>query len=192
MDLRFKRWSLAGRSQDARSGAPAQELPPFVRLRTPPPPRNPARPPCRPLPGRHRAPPEPRSPIPPPATGRTASYPQGPAGGGHHRPHQPSPGSGSGPALAVRIAGDITAERLNLLQEADDICTAEIQAAGAHETLCQTFAVLLQLKSVGVMGDLDHQPKRRISNRIINKVRGIHCVVLEVSSLLVTIEWILR
>ncbi len=188
MDLGFKRWSLAGGSRSARSGAPAQELLPFVRLWTPPPPQNPARPPRRPLPGRHRAPPEPRSPIPPPATGRTASYPQGPAGGGHHRPHQPSPS----PSLAVRIAGDITAERLNLLQEADDICTAEIQAAGAHETLWQTFAVLLPVKSVGVMGDLDHQLLRRISNRIINEVWGIHRVVLEVSSLLATIEWILR
>ena len=124
---------------------------------------------------------------------------------------QPFPG----PGLAVRIAGDITAERLHLLQEADDICTAEIQAAGAHETLWQYFAVLLPVKSVGVMGDartyenacalrivesldgmtadwgdLDHQLLRRISNRIINEVRGINRVVLDISSKPpATIEW---
>ena len=124
---------------------------------------------------------------------------------------QPFPG----PGLAVRIAGDITAERLHLLQEADDICTAEIQAAGAHETLWQYFAVLLPVKSVGVMGDartyenvcalrivesldgmtadwgdLGHQLLRRISNRIINEVRGINRVVLDISSKPpATIEW---
>ena len=128
---------------------------------------------------------------------------------------QPLPAAGVGPGLAVRIAGDITAERLNLLQEADDICTAEIQAAGAHEPLWQTFAVLLPVKSVGVMGDartyenacalrivesldgmtadwgyLDHQLLRRISNRIINEVRGINRVVLDISSKPpATIEW---
>ena len=128
----------------------------------------------------------------------------------------PQPGDKiPGPGLAVRIAGDITAERLNLLQEADDICTAEIHAAGAHETLWQTFAVLLPVKSVGVMGDartyenacalrivesldgmtadwgyLDHQLLRRISNRIINEVRGINRVVLDISSKPpATIEW---
>ena len=134
---------------------------------------------------------------------------------GQHPTCKPFPNSGVGPGLAVRIAGNITAERLNLLQEADDICTAEIQAAGAHETLWQTFAVLLPVKSVGVMGDartyenacalrivesldgmtadwgdLDHQLLRRISNRIINEVRGINRVVLDISSKPpATIEW---
>ena len=117
---------------------------------------------------------------------------------GHHPARQPFLGSGLG--LGVRLAGDIT---------------AEIQAAGAHETLWQTFAVLLPVKSVGVMGDartyenacalrivesldgmtadwgyLDHQLLRRISNRIINEVRGINRVVLDISSKPpATIEW---
>lgn len=124
---------------------------------------------------------------------------------------QPFPG----PGLAVRIAGDITQERLDLLAEADAICTAEIEAAGAHESLWQYFAVLLPVKSVGVMGDLrtyenacalrivesvdgmtadwgylDHQLLRRISNRIINEVKGINRVVLDISSKPpATIEW---
>ena len=124
---------------------------------------------------------------------------------------QPFPG----PGLAVRIAGDITAERLHLLQEADAICTAEIEAAGAHTNLWQYFAVLLPVKSVGVMGDartyesacalrivesvdgmtadwgyLDRDLLRRISNRIINEVRGINRVVLDISSKPPsTIEW---
>ncbi|MEM9802845.1 MAG: glutamine-hydrolyzing GMP synthase [Planctomycetota bacterium] len=124
---------------------------------------------------------------------------------------QPFPG----PGLAVRIAGTVTPERLELLREADAICTAEIEAAGAHETLWQYFAVLLPVKSVGVMGDartyenacalrlvesvdgmtadwgyLDREALRRISNRIINEVRGINRVVLDISSKPPsTIEW---
>lgn len=124
---------------------------------------------------------------------------------------QPFPG----PGLAVRIVGDITQERLDLLAEADAICTGEIEAAGAHKTLWQYFAVLLPVKSVGVMGDartyenacalrivesvdgmtadwgyLDHQLLRRISNRIINEVSGINRVVLDISSKPPsTIEW---
>ena len=124
---------------------------------------------------------------------------------------QPFPG----PGLAVRIAGDITQERLDLLADADAICTAEIEAAGAHKSLWQYFAVLLPVKSVGVMGDqrtyenacalrivesvdgmtadwgyLDHELLRRISNRIINEVKGINRVVLDISSKPpATIEW---
>ena len=124
---------------------------------------------------------------------------------------QPFPG----PGLAVRIAGDITPERLDLLREADAITTAEIESAGAHANLWQYFAVLLPVKSVGVMGDartyesacalrivesldgmtadwgyLDRDLLRRISNRIINEVRGINRVVLDVSSKPPsTIEW---
>jgi len=124
---------------------------------------------------------------------------------------QPFPG----PGLAVRIVGEVTQERCELLREADHIVTSEIQAAGAHEGLWQYFAVLLPVKSVGVMGDartyenacalrivesqdgmtadwgyLDHDLLRKISNRIINEVRGINRVVLDISSKPPsTIEW---
>ena len=124
---------------------------------------------------------------------------------------QPFPG----PGLAVRIAGEVTAERLAVLREADDIVTTEIQDAGAHEGLWQYFAVLLPVRSVGVMGDartyenavalrivesvdgmtadwgyLERELLRTISNRIINEVSGINRVVLDVSSKPPsTIEW---
>ena len=120
-----------------------------------------------------------------------------------------------GPGLAVRIAGEVTPERCALLREADAIVTSEIQEADAHVGLWQYFAVLLPVKSVGVMGDartyenacalrivesvdgmtadwtyLDHELLRRISNRIINEVRGINRVVLDISSKPPsTIEW---
>ena len=124
---------------------------------------------------------------------------------------QPFPG----PGLAVRIAGEITQERLEVLREADAIVTSEIEAAGAHEGLWQYFAVLLPIQSVGVMGDartyenacalrlvesvdgmtadwayLDHDLLRRISTRVINEVRGLNRVVLDISSKPPsTIEW---
>jgi GMP synthase (glutamine-hydrolysing) len=124
---------------------------------------------------------------------------------------QPFPG----PGLAVRIVGEVTPAEVAILQEADAIVTGEIEAAGAHEGLWQYFAVLLPVKSVGVMGDartyenacalrviesrdgmtadwtyLDHELLRRISNRIINEVRGINRVVLDISSKPPsTIEW---
>ena len=124
---------------------------------------------------------------------------------------QPFPG----PGLAVRIAGEVTPERLALLREADDVVTSEVEAAGAEEDLWQYFAVLLPVKSVGVMGDartyenaialrivesldgmtadwayLERDLLRRISNRIINEVRGINRVLLDVSSKPPsTIEW---
>lgn len=124
---------------------------------------------------------------------------------------QPFPG----PGLAVRIVGEVTPEGIALLQEADAICTNEIEAAGAHKTLWQYFAVLLPVKSVGVMGDArtyesacalrlvesldgmtadwaypDQGLLRKISNRIINEVRGINRVVLDISSKPpATIEW---
>ncbi len=116
---------------------------------------------------------------------------------------QPFPG----PGLAVRIVGEVTPERLELLREADHIVTTEIEEAGAHEGLWQYFAVLLPIYSVGVMGDsrtyemacalrivesvdgmtadwghLDYELLRTISNRIINEVRGINRVVLDISS----------
>ena len=124
---------------------------------------------------------------------------------------QPFPG----PGLAVRIVGEITRERLDLLREADHIVTTEIEKAGAQEGLWQYFAVLLPVQSVGVMGDartyesacclrivesvdgmtadwgyLDRDLLRRISNRIINEVRGLNRVVLDISSKPPsTIEW---
>jgi GMP synthase (glutamine-hydrolysing) len=124
---------------------------------------------------------------------------------------QPFPG----PGLAVRCLGEVTPERLEPLREADHIVTSEIEAAGAHESLWQYFAVLLPVRSVGVMGDartyeeacairvvestdamtadwghLPHELLARISNRIINEVRGINRVVLDISSKPpATIEW---
>ena len=124
---------------------------------------------------------------------------------------QPFPG----PGLAVRCLGELTPERLAVLREADHIVTSEIEAAGADEGLWQYFAVLLPVKSVGVMGDqrtyeeacalrvvqsedamtadwvqLPQDLLARISNRIINEVRGINRVVLDISSKPpATIEW---
>jgi len=124
---------------------------------------------------------------------------------------QPFPG----PGLAVRILGDITEEKCDLLRQADHITTTEIEAAGAHKDLWQYFAVLLPTKSVGVMGDqrtyenacclrivssedamtadwayLDQALLARISSRIINEVRGINRVVLDITSKPPgTIEW---
>ena len=124
---------------------------------------------------------------------------------------QPFPG----PGLAVRCLGAVDAERLAVLREADAIVTSEIEAAGAHVGLWQYFAVLLPVRSVGVMGDartyeeacalrivqsedamtadwvqLPHELLARISNRIINEVRGINRVVLDISSKPpATIEW---
>ncbi len=124
---------------------------------------------------------------------------------------QPFPG----PGLAVRCLGEVTPERLKSLREADAIVREEIEACGAHKTLWQYFAVLLPVRSVGVMGDARtyeeacavrlveshdgmtadwHLPPRealqRISSRVINEVRGINRVVLDISSKPpATIEW---
>jgi len=120
-----------------------------------------------------------------------------------------------GPGLAVRILGEVTGERVKLLQAADRIVEIEIRSAGLYEQLWQAFAVLLPVKTVGVMGDqrtyenavairaVNSQdamtadwadiPKpvlARISNRIINEVRGINRVVYDISSKPpATIEW---
>jgi GMP synthase (glutamine-hydrolysing) len=124
---------------------------------------------------------------------------------------QPFPG----PGLAVRVLGEVTEERVRVLQEADHIFLEEIRAEGLYPTLWQTFAVLLPVKSVGVMGDgrtyeetvalravysedgmtadwafLPEALLRRVSNRIVNEVRGINRVVLDISSKPpATIEW---
>ena len=124
---------------------------------------------------------------------------------------QPFPG----PGLAVRIVGAVTAERVRLLQRADAIVRAEVLAWPGHRDLWQYFAVLLPVRSVGVMGDartydvtcavravtstdgmtadwadLPRAVLARISSRIINEVAGINRVVYDISSKPpATIEW---
>jgi GMP synthase (glutamine-hydrolysing) len=124
---------------------------------------------------------------------------------------QPFPG----PGLAVRILGEVTPERVALLQEADDIVVSEIKAAGLYTKIWQSFAVLLPVMSVGVMGDqrtyaytaavravhsedgmtadwtpLPYEVLKRISSRIVNEVRGINRVVYDITSKPPgTIEW---
>jgi len=124
---------------------------------------------------------------------------------------QPFPG----PGLAIRIVGEITPERLAILRNADEIFVAEIRKAGLYEEVWQSFAVLLGLKSVGVMGDertyenvialrcvssqdgmtadwvkLAPELLGKVSNRIINEVKGVNRVVYDISSKPpATIEW---
>ena len=124
---------------------------------------------------------------------------------------QPFPG----PGLAIRVIGAVTAKRLAVLREVDAVLLEEIRAAGYYRKLWQSFAVLLPIKSVGIMGDgrtyenivalravtskdamtadwakLPHTLLGRISNRIINEVRGVNRVVYDISSKPPsTIEW---
>jgi GMP synthase (glutamine-hydrolysing) len=124
---------------------------------------------------------------------------------------QPFPG----PGLAVRILGEVTSSRVALLQEADDIVVREIKAAGLYQQIWQSFAVLLPVKSVGVMGDqrtyaytcairavhsedgmtadwvpLPYDLLKKISSRIVNEIHGINRVVYDITSKPPgTIEW---
>ena len=124
---------------------------------------------------------------------------------------QPFPG----PGLAIRIIGEVTPQRLTILRQADTILWEEIRAKKLYYKLWQSFAVLLPIKSVGIMGDqrtyenilairavtsddamtadwapLSHDVLARLSNRIINEVRGVNRVVYDISSKPPsTIEW---
>ena len=124
---------------------------------------------------------------------------------------QPFPG----PGLAVRILGEVTADRVSLLQAADAIVTEEIRRADLYDKIWQSFAVLLPVSTVGVMGDsrtydnalairavesldgmtadwarLPYDVLQRISSRIVSEVRGVNRVVYDVSSKPPsTIEW---
>jgi GMP synthase (glutamine-hydrolysing) len=120
-----------------------------------------------------------------------------------------------GPGLGVRILGEVKREHADLLRRADAIFIEELRATGWYDKVAQAFAVFLPVKSVGVMGDgrtyeyvvalravqttdfmtatwapLPHELLAKVSNRIINEVRGINRVVYDVSSKPpATIEW---
>jgi GMP synthase (glutamine-hydrolysing) len=124
---------------------------------------------------------------------------------------QPFPG----PGLAIRVLGEVTEERLKILRDADTVVLDEIRAAGYYDKVWQSFAVLLPVKTVGVVGDersyenvialrvvdsqdgmtanwvpLPYDLLGKISNRILNEVRGVNRVVYDISSKPpATIEW---
>jgi GMP synthase (glutamine-hydrolysing) len=124
---------------------------------------------------------------------------------------QPFPG----PGLAIRILGSVTKERLTILREAETIVDQEIRVAGLYRDIWQAFAVLLPIRTVGVMGDqrtyenvlairavtsldgmtadwakIPDEVLGKMSNRIINEVKGVNRVVYDISSKPPsTIEW---
>src|ERR1700693_3812675 len=116
---------------------------------------------------------------------------------------QPFPG----PGLAIRIIGEVTRERLDILRDADAVLLEEIRRAGLYERLWQSFAVLPAIRSVGVQGDsrtyaypiviravtsedamtadwarLPHDVLERIASRIINEVPGVNRVAYDITS----------
>lgn len=125
---------------------------------------------------------------------------------------QPFPG----PGLAVRIIGDITADKVALLQEADAIFREEIASAGLQREISQYFAVLTDMRSVGVMGDertyfhtvglrgvvtsdfmtaewarIPHEVLAKVSNRIVNEVAGVNRIVYDITTKPpATVEWL--
>jgi GMP synthase (glutamine-hydrolysing) len=120
-----------------------------------------------------------------------------------------------GPGLAIRIPGEITEEKLEILRKADTVYLDEIRTQGLYDEIWQAFAVLLPVRTVGVMGDsrtydyvcalravtstdgmtadyypFSHDFLGRVSTRIINEVRGINRVVYDITSKPPgTIEW---
>jgi GMP synthase (glutamine-hydrolysing) len=120
-----------------------------------------------------------------------------------------------GPGLAIRIPGEITQEKVDILQKADEIYIDEIRKSGLYDEIWQAFAVLLPVKTVGVMGDartyeyvcalravtshdgmtadfydFSHAFLGRVSARIVNEVKGINRIVYDVTSKPPgTIEW---
>jgi GMP synthase (glutamine-hydrolysing) len=120
-----------------------------------------------------------------------------------------------GPGLAVRILGEVTRERCDLLREVDAVFIEELENKGVYDAIWQAFAVLLPIKAVGVMGDertyehvvslravtsvdgmtadwarIDHDVLAEIANRIIRTVKGVNRVVYDISSKPpATIEW---
>jgi GMP synthase (glutamine-hydrolysing) len=120
-----------------------------------------------------------------------------------------------GPGLAIRIIGDITAEKVRILQEADYVYIQNLRESGWYDKIWQAGAILLNTQSVGVMGDertyenvvalravtstdgmtadwvhIPYELLAKISNEIINKVKGVNRVVYDISSKPpATIEW---
>ena len=120
-----------------------------------------------------------------------------------------------GPGLAVRILGPVDSDKVRLLQESDNVVQEEISKSGLYDLLWQVFAVLLPVRSVGVMGDqrtyehvvavravesqdgmtadwarLPYDVLERISNRIVSEVKGVNRIVYDLSSKPPgTIEW---
>ncbi len=122
-----------------------------------------------------------------------------------------------GPGLAVRIVGEVTKKRLDLLREIDEIVIEEIKAAGWYRRIAQAFAALLPISAVGVTGDarsyegtqvavirlvetedfmtadwvrIDYEILSRMSSRITNEVKGVNRVAYDISSKPpATIEW---